>query len=127
MKKQVVEKNIVTVECLRFWSDWTTIEKVEIDLNEWVFFQIDYRGEHSWYIVGHKVVNDKWISEDVSLHGVAGFWTLVEFIRNVNASNKYQKCKVSRFNNMHYYDGFYKDLIELLQEVDNPHPKGRRR
>jgi hypothetical protein len=110
--------NIAEVKCYRFWSDDTSIEKIEINIDEYSFFELDYRIENTWHIIGHKKLNDKWVSDNLSIHGVCGRETLVSFIRKCNSNNKYQKCKVSRFNNLHYYDGFYEELIKLLGAVD---------
>lgn len=40
-----VLNNIIKVECMHFWSDWTDIKEIEINLDEYVFFEIDYRGK----------------------------------------------------------------------------------
>ena len=111
--------NIVKVRCMHFWSDWTDINDIEINLDNYVFFEIDYRGDKSWHIKGHKC-NDKyeWAVEELSDHCVCNIDDLAEFIAYANAyGDKYQRCKVSRFNNLHYYDGFYDKLTELFERV----------
>lgn len=120
-----VKKNIVTIECLRYTLDWYQEVKVEVDLDEWTFFCVDYRGENSWHLIGHKTVNDKWVQEELSLSGIYRN-SLVNFIRAAN-SYKHKKygvlCEVSRFNNLHYYKGFYKELADLLASVTIHNPK----
>lgn len=103
---------IVKVSCFHFGNDWTDIEEISINLDEWVFFCIDYRGE-SWHIIGYKCDdNYKWTEEELSGHGVRSIHDLAEFIAkaNIYKRDKIQPCKVSRFNNLHYSDSFYKDL-----------------
>ena len=61
--------NIVKVECMHFWSDWTDIKEIEINLDEYVFFEIDYRGKDSWHIKGHKCGSEhRWTEEELSDH-----------------------------------------------------------
>lgn len=115
--------NIVTVKCLHFWSDWTEIIDVEINLDKYVFFSIEWRGINSWHIVGHRVdENHKWSTEELSEHTVNSVWDLADFIVYANtypkSIGKYQDCKVSRFNNLHYYGDFYKELSLLLKIVE---------
>ena len=113
MQDKTAKSNIVKVRCFHFWSDWTDINKIEIDLEKYVFFEIDYRG--SWHIKGHKCdENYKWTVEELSDHGVVSALDLAEFIVSANTYNPYQRCKVSRFNNLHYYGGFYEELQKLL-------------
>lgn len=109
---------------MHFWSDWTEIKEIEINLDEYVFFEVDYRGENSWHIIGHKCdKNYKWTTEELSDHEVASIYDLAKFIAQTNAydNGKFQPCKVSRFNNLHYYDGFYDELtrlFDLVKKVD---------
>ena len=49
--------NIAKLRCMHFWSDWTDIKEIEINLDEYVFFEIDYRGQDSWHIIGNKCDN----------------------------------------------------------------------
>jgi hypothetical protein len=119
-------KSIVTVQCLKFWSDWTDEVKVEIDIKEYVFFGIEYRGENSWHIVGHKCDKDyNWTTEELSLHQVFGIVNLADFIVKVNSyvSKHSTRCRVSRFNNLHYYNGFYKELTKLFKLVEEKESK----
>ena len=107
--------NVVKVRCFHFWSDWTELKEVEINLDEYVFFEVDYRGEDSWHIKGHKCIsNYKWVVDELSEHGVVSVLDLVDFIKAANSYDEVQKCKVSRFNNLHYNDNFYDDLSGLL-------------
>jgi len=114
--------NIVKVNCMHFWSDWTDMRDVEIDLDKYAFFSIEWRGKDSWHIVGHMVDdNHKWSTEEVSDHQVSSIRDLANFIAYANAYpksvGKMQGCKVSRFNNLHYYSDFYAELSHLLQLV----------
>lgn len=122
---KTIPNNIVKVECMHFWSDWTEIKKIEINLDEYAFFEIDYRGRDSWHIKGHKC-NSKhqWTKEELSDHQVSSIYDVAKFIVQANAyeGEKFQPCRVSSFNNLHYSDGFYEDLqrlFELVKECEN--------
>lgn len=115
--------NIVKVKCMHFWSDWTEIRDVEIDLDKYVFFSIEYRGINSWHIVGYKVDNEhNWTTKELSDHQVTNVFELSDFIVYANAYpksiGKFQGCKVSRFNNLHYDCSFYSELSKLLKIVE---------
>lgn len=43
----------VVVRCFKFWSDWTDINPIEIDLDYWSWFELQYRC-NMWYIIGAK-------------------------------------------------------------------------
>lgn len=113
-------QNIVKVKCMYFWSDWTEIREVEINLDEYVFFEVDYRGDDSWHIKGHKCDSEyDWTVEELSEHQVLSLYDTAEFIAQANAykGEKFQRCRVSRFNNLHYSGRFYENLQRLLELV----------
>lgn len=99
--------------------DWYRDEEIEINLDDYVFFECEYR-LNTWYLIGHKCDKEtyKWSEEQLS-----GHWNypreIAEFIYSANkyARTKYQGCKVSRFNNLHYSGSFYKELQELFDMV----------
>ena len=112
-------QNVIKVECFHYSSDWTDIRTIEININDYVFFSIEYRCS-SWHIVGYKFdEKNKWTTFELSDHGVASTRGLAQFIAKANNqnSNEYQPCKVSRFNNLHYAGSFYTALEQLLQMV----------
>jgi hypothetical protein len=114
-----MENNIVEVDCYHDWSDWTTIEPTKINLDDYVYFSCEWR-LGTWYIVVHWVSdkeNYKWSSRDISDHGVAHINSLANFIIVANSYDKYQECKVSKFNSMHYEKSFYDELLKLLNKV----------
>lgn len=114
------QRNIVKVKCMHFWSDWTDINDIEINLDEYVFFEIDYRGENSWHIKGHKCdKNYNWTIDELSDHCVCHVEDLAKFIVKANdyGKSQLQPCKVSRFNNLHYDGKFYEELSKLLEEI----------
>lgn len=111
-------QNVIKVKCYHFWSDWTDINDIEINIDDYVFFSIEYRC--SWHIVGHKCDKEyNWTTRDLSDHGVVSSKELARFIAMVNNQEheKYQPCKVSRFNNLHYQGDFYDALEYLLQLI----------
>lgn len=120
------ESNIVELKTWRYSLDWAEEEKVQVNLNEYAFFECDYR-LGSWHLRGYKCDRKtyKWTSEEVSLHWVQPL-DLAEFIYK---ANKYatentgwrQACKVSRFNNLHYSPLFYEameNLFKLVKEFE---------
>lgn len=111
--------NIAKISCMHFWSDWTEIKEIEIDLDEWVFFSVEYRGKDNWHVIGYKCENHNWTTTELSDHQVTSIYDLAEFIVQANTyvGKKFQPCKVSRFNNLHYSGSFYDDLSKLLELV----------
>ena len=113
--------NIAKVNCIHYSHDWSYIITKEINLDEYVFFEIDYRG-NSWHIKGHKCdPNYHWSEEELSEHEVKDIGEVAKFIAHANAYpksiGKFQDCKVSRFNNLHYSDSFYEALTSLFALV----------
>ena len=111
--------NVIKVKCYHFWSDWTDIKDIEINIDDYIFFSIEYRC-NSWHIVGHKCSKENnWTTFELSDHGVVSTRELAQFIAKANnqESEKYQPCKVSRFNNLHYSGNFYYALEKLLQLI----------
>lgn len=112
-------QNVIKVKCYHYSSDWTDIREVEINIDDYVFFSIEYRCS-SWHIVGYKCDEKyKWTTYELSDHGVVNSRELARFIAIANNqdSSKYQPCKVSRFNNLHYAGSFYTALEKLLELV----------
>ena len=120
--------NIVELITYRYSIDWSYQEKVKIDLDEYVFFECEYRCD-SWHLIGHKYIKEteRWITKELSAHWChAG--DIAKFIYQANKyarqSKKIQNCKVSRFNNLHYSGDFYKslqtifDMVKRYEETD---------
>ena len=112
---------IVTLTTYYFWSDWTDFRKVDIDIEEWVFFEVDFRCD-SWHLIGHKYnkQSEKWEREELSNHGCF-IRDLAEFIAEANTypdKSGFKRNRVSRFNNLHYSNEFYVRLNQLLNLVD---------
>ena len=112
--------NIYKLPCVVYSIGWATTEKIDINLDEWIYFEVELRCG-AWFIRGHKVENDKWISKDLSRSGVVNDKEMAKFISQANhypeSKGKYQSCKVSCFNNLHYSGDFYFRLEKLLREV----------
>lgn len=116
--------NIVELHTYRFSIDWTYEEKVEINLDDYVFFECDYRLS-DWHLIGHMYdkETEKWSTKELSAH-----WCFERDIADfIFKANKYDKskdiihrqgCKVSRFNNLHYSNGFYKSLQTIFKMVE---------
>ena len=122
--------NIVELKTWRYSLDWAEEEKVQVNLDEYAFFECDYR-LGSWHLRGYKCdkKTHEWTNEEVSLHWVLPD-ALAEFIYK---ANKYarettmcrQVCKVSRFNNLHYSNGFYEAMETLFKLVKEFEEKDR--
>lgn len=127
--------NIVKLKTHRFSIDWTFDEEVEINLDDYVFFECEYRID-SWHLIGHKYdkKTEKWSTKELSAH-----WCferdIAEFIYKANkyASEKnafHEVCMVSRFNNLHYSSSFYRSLqkvfnmVKQTEEADKQTKKG---
>lgn len=48
--------NIVKLKCTDFTTDWYRDKEIEIDIDQFIYFEIDYRGENSWHLIGHKYI-----------------------------------------------------------------------
>jgi hypothetical protein len=114
--------NIVKLTKHEYWLDWYHDEEIEINLDDYVFFECEYRLD-TWYLIGHKCNKETytWSEEELS-----GHWSYPnEIAKFIYEANKYvrtnptkrQGCKVSRFNNLHYSGSFYKALQELFDMV----------
>ena len=110
---------IVKVKCIHYTYDWSYNTDVKIELDDYVFFQIDYRGRSSWHIIGYYYKDDEWKQKELSDAGVISEKELAKFIVETNRyrKNEVQSCRVSRFNSLHYDSSFYGELEELLQLV----------
>lgn len=127
--------NIVELHTYRFSIDWSYEEKVKINLDDYAFFECEYRDD-SWHLIGHKYdkKTEKWSTRELSAH-----WCferdIAEFIYKANKYAKektksFQDCKVSRFNNLHYSGGFYRslqkvfDIVKRMEEADQQTENG---
>lgn len=88
-------------------------QNVEIDTDDYVGFQIDYRCD-SWHLIGISTENEDTYYTEISLCQ-ASFRSLVNFIVQLNKIKK----PVVMFNNMHHSTDFTDKLYELLNEVKN--------
>ena len=113
--------NIVKLKCADYTTDWVLDKEVEIDVDKYIFFEVEYRGENSWHLIGHQYNEEtrKWQNVEFSYH-VCTIYAMAKFIAKANAipRNNLQVNRVSRFNNLHYYTGFYKELGRLFELVE---------
>lgn len=100
--------NKVTITCYRFWSDWTDLVPVEIDIDEYNWFELQYRQDR-WFIIGSKYENDKWHYTDLTIHGIISTLDVAKFVKVANNKiNKYStlNCKpklIDYINELHNY------------------------
>lgn len=114
--------NIVKLRTYEYSIDWSYEREVEINLDEYSFFECDYR-LGSWHLIGHKCDKGtyKWEAKELSIHWCY-LMDIAEFIYKANKymqekTNGSQSCKVSRFNSLHYEGNFYKELQRLFNAV----------
>lgn len=114
---------IVELKCNHRSSDWVETYNIKIDVEKYTFFEIDYRGENMWYIIGHWCEEGcKWKTKELSEHGVINQYELASFIVKVNSipygkKDEFTRNRISRFNNLHYNENFYRDLGKLLNII----------
>ena len=117
--------NIVKLKTWRYEIDWSFDYDIVVDIVEYVFFSVEYRLK-SWHLVGHKCDKDyNWTTKEISYHWVA-FNDLVDFIvsaNNVKDNHGNTRCRVSRFNSLHYSNSFYSALSELFKAVEKKQAK----
>lgn len=87
----------VKITCFHFWSDWTDMTPREIDLDEWNWFELQYRCD-LWYIIGSKYnqKQDKWYEQELADHGVVSKYELAKFVKAAGA--KINKISTNNFN-----------------------------
>lgn len=114
--------NIVKLKCADYSIDWVLDKEIEIDVDKYIFFEVEYRGESSWHLIGHTYNEEtkKWETVEFCYH-ICSIYNMAYFIAQVN--NIPDKVgdlrnRVSRFNNLHYYMGFYKELGRLFELVE---------
>lgn len=111
--------NIVKLRTYRYEIDWSYEYEVEINVDEYVYFTIDWRGD--WHLIGHKVdKNHNWSEKELS-YDWCSLRDIADFIaRANNIKDKFgnTRCRVSDFRNLHYSEGFYKELGQLLKIVE---------
>ena len=114
--------NIVKLECSKFTLDWYIDKEIEIDVDKYVFFEVEYRGgDAAWYLQGHRYIENtqKWIVDDFDYH-MCRTYEMAIFIAKVNKLKSEQgfvRIRVCRFNNLHYSTDFYEKLSNLLELV----------
>lgn len=99
--------NKVTVTCYRFWSDWTDLVPVEIDIDEYNWFELQYRQDR-WFIIGSKYENDKWHYTDLTIHGIVSIKDVANFI-------KVASKKINKFSTLNSMP----NLIDYINEIHN--------
>lgn len=114
--------NIVKLECSEYTLDWYRDKEIEIDVDKYVFFEVEYRGgDAAWYLQGHRYIEStkKWVVDDFDYH-MCRTYEIAKFIAKANKikdKNGFARNRVSRFNNLHYSSDFYKKLSDLLDLV----------
>lgn len=100
------------VHCFHFWSDWTDINPIEIDLDEWNWFELQYRCDR-WFIIGSKYdkKREKWENKDLSDHGVVGIKELANFVKVASE-------KINKFSTNNYKPNLAEKIVEIYKMVE---------
>ena len=101
--------NKVTITCFRFWSDWTDLVPVEINIDEYNWFEVQYRQDR-WFIIGANFINEKWKYSDLTIHGIVSTRDVANFVKVAN--NKINKF--STLNSFPNLISHIKDVIKLM-------------
>jgi hypothetical protein len=98
----------ITLTTVHYWSDWTTIEKQDIETDNYDYFSIELRCD-SWYLLGHKYdnENDRWITRSVLKYDWYGITEEFHLLSD-------KIFKITTNNN----NGFISDLTNFLKKVD---------
>lgn len=103
-----MKDNIITIEALHFWSDWTTIEKHAVDIDSIIGFIIHWRGD-GWHIevkTKEKIREYEYKTYEID-HGVYPK-QVAELIAN-------EKCKILSFVNFHNSSNFIENINKVLE------------
>ena len=97
----------VKITCFHFWSDWTDMTPREIDLDEWNWFELQYRCD-LWFIIGSKYnqKQDKWYKQELADNGVVSKHELAKFVKA--AGDKINKISTNNFKS---------DLVKKTDEL----------
>lgn len=114
--------NIVKLKCADYTIDWVRDKTIEVDVDNYVFFEIDYRGESSWHLIGHSFIKEtgKWQTTEFH-YEICSIYNMAYFIaqaNNIPDKSGILRNRVSRFNDLHYNTEFYKELKKLFELVE---------
>ena len=122
---EIVMSNIVKLKTQKYSIDWTYEYEIDIDVDQYVFFTAEYR-LNSWHLIGHKCdQNYNWTTEELSYHWVF-LLDMADFIAKANSikdKSGFTRCRVSKFNSLHYCNSFYSELSKLLKLVEEKQAK----
>ena len=99
--------NKITITCYRFWSDWTDLVPVEIDIDEYNWFELQYRQDR-WFIIGSKFENNKWHYTDLTIHGIISIRDVANFVKVANK-------KINKFSTLNSMP----NLIDYINKIHN--------
>ena len=99
--------NKVTVTCYRFWSDWTDLVPVEIDIDEYNWFELQHRQDR-WFVIGAKYINEKWEYSDLTINGIVSTCDVANFVKVANN-------KINKFSTLNSKP----KLIDYINEIHN--------
>lgn len=115
--------NIVKLKTQRYEIDWTYEYEINIDVDKYAYFIVEYRLA-SWHLIGgicHKNEKEYTFEEEELSYDYVIFKDMVDFIVNANnIEDKYghKICKVADFKNLHQSPTFCKELTQLLQAIE---------
>lgn len=103
----------IKITCFHFWSDWTDMTPREIDLDEWDWFELQYRCD-LWYIIGSKYnqKQDKWCKQELADHGVVSKHELAKFVKAAGT-------KINKISTNNHSTDLVKKTFELYELLNN--------
>lgn len=101
----------ITITCGEPLFEWYNWKDVEIETDDYNSFQVDYRYNNSWHLIGITHGNDILPKKkELSLCQIS-YRSLIEFLAKVDKP-------IISFNNFLNYYSFLPTLSELLTEVE---------
>lgn len=108
-----MKKNVAVLTCGNVCFDWYEWKDKEIDLDKYLYFELDFRMQ-SWHVIGFYKQNDEWKREEIS-DCEASFLSLVDFIVKVDGGTF---KKIHSISNCHNQDNFFEAVKKLVEGVE---------
>ena len=121
MTKEEKTKNVAILTCGNVCFDWYEWKDKEIDLDKYLYFELDYRLQ-SWHVIGFYRENDEWKRKEIS-DCEASFLSLVDFIIQIDGGTFKKIHSISNCHNQSNFFEAVKKLVECVEKKKNTtHP-----
>lgn len=110
------------LKCADYTIEGVMDKEIEIDVDKYVFFEVEYREESSWHLFGYSFIQEtgKWQKTEFC-YSICSIYNMAYFIAKVNNipdENGMLRNRVSKFNNAHYNIDFYQELKKLFELIE---------